>query len=169
MKRLLPLLALSIFVIGCRAHATVRSGEPAPGPVSEGPPPGPPPSDRTSEQRADNQADRIADANSAWDKLGQKNVHGRADHDLISARGKGGPYSKIKLVVESAPLEMYDVLVVFENGEKWSPNVRHTFGPGSTSRTIDLPGGKRNIRNVQFKYGNLPGAGMAQVEVWALP
>ena len=173
MKSFIAIVVLSLAIAGCTARARVASGPS--GPPPSGPPPSepapPPGGDRASDQRADNQADRAADASSAWDKIGQRNVNGRADSDVISARkaGKGGPYRKIKLVVESGALEMYDILVVFENGENWSPNVRHTFGPGTTSRTIDLPGGTRHIRNVKFKYGNIPGGGQAQVELWASP
>lgn len=32
---------------------------------------------------------------------------------------------------------------------------------------IDLPGDKRVIKHVTFEYGNLPGGGRAQVELWA--
>jgi hypothetical protein len=31
---------------------------------------------------------------------------------------------------------------------------------------IDLPGGARVIRRVEFRYGNLPGGGRARVELW---
>jgi hypothetical protein len=41
------------------------------------------------------------------------------------------------------------------------------FGQGSWSRDIDLPGGDRAIRKVEFRYGNLPGGGKAQLELWA--
>jgi hypothetical protein len=40
------------------------------------------------------------------------------------------------------------------------------FGPDQTSRVIDLPGGGRNIRRVDFHYGNIPGQGQAKVELW---
>jgi hypothetical protein len=32
---------------------------------------------------------------------------------------------------------------------------------------IDLPGGARSIKKVEFRYGNLPGGGRAQLELWA--
>ena len=34
------------------------------------------------------------------------------------------------------------------------------------ARDIDLPGGGRAIRRVEFRYGNLPGGGKAQIELW---
>jgi hypothetical protein len=41
------------------------------------------------------------------------------------------------------------------------------FGKGTATRDIDLPGDRRGIKKVELKYGNLPGGGRAQVEVWA--
>jgi hypothetical protein len=43
------------------------------------------------------------------------------------------------------------------------------FKNGETSRVIDLPGDKRTIKKVEFKYANLPGGGRAQVELWGKP
>jgi hypothetical protein len=63
---------------------------------------------------------------------------------------------------------MFDVVFEFGDGTTFSPNLRHVFGPGTQSRVIDLPGGARKIDKVHFRYGNLPGGGRAQVEVWGL-
>jgi len=37
----------------------------------------------------------------------------------------------------------------------------------ATVHVIDLPGSERVIRTVEFRYGNLPGGGRAQAELWA--
>jgi hypothetical protein len=42
------------------------------------------------------------------------------------------------------------------------------FAPNTKTRVIDLPGGARVIRRVEFRYGNLPGGGRAQVELWGV-
>ena len=57
--------------------------------------------------------------------------------------------------------------IVFGNGEVYSLGTRLLFGDGSTSREIDLPGDARHIERVEFRYGNLPGGGRAQAELWA--
>jgi hypothetical protein len=49
----------------------------------------------------------------------------------------------------------------------WRVPIRLVFGPDSTSRMIDLPGGARVIRRVDFRYGNLVGGVNAKVELWA--
>ena len=117
-------------------------------------------------ERRDERRDAIADAHSPWDKLGERWVHGRADRDIIHVGRREGRFHRLQLVVEHSALEMYDVRVVFGDGSTYSPPTRMTFAPGSTTRVIDLPGGGRVIRRVEFRYGNLPGGGRAQVELW---
>ena len=34
-------------------------------------------------------------------------------------------------------------------------------------RVFDLPGTRRSIHSVEFRYGNLPGGGRAEAELWA--
>jgi len=70
-------------------------------------------------------------------------------------------------VVEHSALEMQDVVVRFSDGTQFSPNTRHVFAAETRSHVIDLPGAQRVIRNVEFRYGNLPGGGRAQAELWA--
>jgi hypothetical protein len=121
-----------------------------------------------SAERRDDRADARFDAHSAWDKLGERWVNGAADRDVIAVGRDDGRYRKLKLVVERSSLELFDVEVVFADGSRFSPQTRMVFGNGSTSRTIDLPGGDRVIRKVVFRYGNLPGGGRAQIELWAM-
>jgi hypothetical protein len=71
------------------------------------------------------------------------------------------------IVVENAPVEVFDMVVTFGDGERFEPKTRLVFGPDSTSRMIDLPGHNRVIRRVDFRYGNLAGGGQAKVELWA--
>ncbi len=61
---------------------------------------------------------------------------------------------------------MYDIKIVFGNGEDMHPDTRLLFGKGSWSRQIDLPGNTRVVRRVEFKYGNLPGGGRARVKLF---
>jgi len=59
------------------------------------------------------------------------------------------------------------VVITFGDGEPFSPATRHVFGANTRSHVIDLPGRERVIRSVEFRYGNLPGGGRAQAELWA--
>jgi hypothetical protein len=63
---------------------------------------------------------------------------------------------------------MYDIVVHFGNGEKYSPTTKLTFKQGSRTGVIDLPGDDRIIKKIKFKYGNLPGTGKARVRVYGL-
>jgi hypothetical protein len=96
--------------------------------------------------------------------LGERMVDGAADHDAIDVAGSDR-FSRIEIAVNGSALEMFDVVITFGNGEKFSPPTRLVFDNHSSSRVIDLPGGDRDIRRIDFRYGNLPGGGRAHVVV----
>ena len=124
-------------------------------------------SDGPRAERRDDVRDARVDAQSGWDKLGERWVDGKTDRDVLPVGRDDGRFSAIKLVVERSALELSDIVVTFGDGTTFSPQTRLVFRKNETSRTIDLPGGKRVIKKVEFKYANLPGGGRAQVEVWA--
>ncbi len=111
--------------------------------------------------------DKKVEDRTGWDKLGERMVDGKVDRDTIPVGRADGKFSRIMLVVEHSALEMFDVEVVFGDGSKFSPATRLVFDKNTTSRVIGLPGDKRVVKHVTFKYGNLPGGGRAQVELWA--
>jgi hypothetical protein len=55
-------------------------------------------------------------------------------------------------MVRGAPLEVYDMVVTFGNGEQFKPGLKFHFDERTTSRVIDLPGNRRAIRQVDFLY-----------------
>lgn len=131
------------------------------------PPPGPGPGTEMAQERRDDARDRRFEDRTGWEKVGERMVNGGVDHDVIAVTRAEGRFQRISIVVEHSSLEMFDIDVEFGNGERFSPGVRHVFGENTRSRVIDLPGDKRVIKFVHFKYGNLPGGGRAQVELWA--
>ena len=108
-----------------------------------------------------------ADYRGDWNKLGERWVDGTRDRDVIPVGGRYGGYRRIMIVVENSALEMHDVVVRFDDGTAFSPPTRHVFAANTRSHVIDLPGSWRAIRSVEFRYGNLPGGGRAQAELWA--
>ena len=98
--------------------------------------------------------------------LGERFVNGGMDHDVIQVGRRDGRFHEIMIVVERAPIELFDLVVTFGNGERWEAHTRLVFGAGSTSRNIDLPGGARIIQRVDFRYGNLVAGTQAKVELW---
>jgi hypothetical protein len=130
---------------GGRARLEVwgRPGEPAPAP------PMPPPQWNPS----------------GWRPLGEAAVNGRNDRDFIRIRGRNR-YRQLMLEVKGGALEMFDVVVYFRDGSRFSPETRLVFGPETRTRPIDLPGDARGVRAIEFRYGELPGGGRAYVRVW---
>jgi hypothetical protein len=98
--------------------------------------------------------------------LGERTVNGSLDRDRIPVDRRDGKFREIMIVVEHAPIELYDLVVTFGSGQRFEPDTRMMFGPDSRSRAIDLPGGARAIRNVEFRYGNLIAGARARVELW---
>jgi hypothetical protein len=109
----------------------------------------------------------MAEAHGDWTKLGERWVDGVRDRDVIHVGARQGTYRRIMIVVEHSALEMFDVVVTFGDGTQFSPRTRHVFSPDTRSHVIDLPGADRVISSVEFRYGNLPGGGRAQAELWA--
>lgn len=144
MPFLLLAFVTSVASVGC-AHKTTERREMRGEPVAQ--------------SRADSRAD--------WVKLGERSVDGGKDRDVIRVGERDGRFRRLMIVVENSALEMHDVVVRFEDGTQFSPNTRHVFAANTRSHVIDLPGTVRAIRDVEFRYGNLPGGGRAQAELWA--
>lgn len=98
--------------------------------------------------------------------LGERFVNGSADHDIIHVGRRDGRFHELMIVVERAPIELYDMVVTFGNGDRFEPHNRLVFGADTTSRRIDLPGGARIVQRVDFRYGNLVAGAQAKVELW---
>ena len=108
----------------------------------------------------------VAVAGTGWRHLGERTVNGRRDIDTIKVGAGKDTFVKLRIDVKGSALEMYNIVVHFGNGEKYSPDTRLTFGKGTESRTLDLPGGARTIEKVVFKYGNLPQGGRAHIVLY---
>jgi hypothetical protein len=102
-----------------------------------------------------------------WVMLGEREVNGRVDHDRIEVGRKEGKFSKLTIYVLDSDLEMIDFEIKFANGAPWHPELKHIFREGERTHMIDLPGDRRTIKFIDFKYRNLPGGGRAKVQVWA--
>ena len=93
----------------------------------------------------------------SWELLGRKDVSFSVERDHIDVGRAEGRFREIQIVVEGAPVEVYDVRIVFGDGSDFRPTTRFTFAPGSTSRQIDLPGRDRFIRRIEFVYRKTSG------------
>ncbi len=100
-----------------------------------------------------------------WELLGTRRVSFAAEKDVIGAKHQGR-FRAIKIEVEGGNLDMYNIRVVFGNGDSFSPETRVEFRQGSWSRTIDLPGDARIIRRIEFWYRSELKRGRAVVRVY---
>ncbi|MEO8549730.1 MAG: hypothetical protein ABI678_07145 [Kofleriaceae bacterium] len=104
-----------------------------------------------------------------WVMLGERvvNGHGREDRDRIDVGRHEGKFAKLTIVVLDSDLEMIDFQIKFNRGAAWHPEVKQIFKEEQRTRVIDFPGDERVIKNIEFRYRNLPGGGKAKVQVWA--
>lgn len=103
---------------------------------------------------------------SKWRFIADKNVRYGPDHDVIHVTGNDN-YRQLKLRVTDAPLKINDMKVHFENGEVFDVAIRSEIRKGGESRVIDLPGGSRSIRKIEFWYSTVGVLkGTARVAVW---
>jgi hypothetical protein len=95
---------------------------------------------------------------SGWVLLGQRTLDGRGDRDVIAVNPYRGRFDELSIVVEDGELRLEDFTVVFANGERFSPRVKHAFREGQRSRVIDLPGDDRAIARIELMNGRWSGA-----------
>jgi hypothetical protein len=101
-----------------------------------------------------------------WKLIGDKKVNFLVDRDVVHVTGNDN-YTKLKIRVKDGPVKIMDMDVHFENGDKFDVALKQRIAQGGESRVIDLPGGSRSIRKIEFWYetkGFLKGR--ATVEVW---
>jgi hypothetical protein len=100
-----------------------------------------------------------------WEKVAELTVDGRADHDRLRLGRSEGGFRALQFKVTRSRMRMYDILINFTDGSSFSPSTKLVFEPGDT-RTVDLPGNVRTIRDIEFRYADMPGGGQAHVQVW---
>jgi hypothetical protein len=94
--------------------------------------------------------------NVGWTQLGCQPVGFVVDHDAISVGGQDGGFKAIRLRVEKAPVEIFEVIVTFGNGQHQKLSVRAAIPAGGTSRPIDLAGQVRGIKRIDLLYRSIP-------------
>jgi len=73
-----------------------------------------------------------------WRNLGTKTVNYRLDKDVLDVQLRDGRFQQLKFVVRGGALNMYKVVVHFENGGQQEIELRHNFAARSSSRIVDL-------------------------------
>ena len=91
-------------------------------------------------------------SNGDWVKLGSVNAGHDADHDRITVAGPYDNFRKLKSRVKNASLNMRQVVVTYDDGAPERLEVKEDLAAGAETRVIDLHGGKRSIRTIEFWY-----------------
>ena len=92
------------------------------------------------------------DRDGSWEKLGKVTATHSADHDKIKVEGRNDDVRKLKFRVSDSPLNMHRIIVTYDNGGAERLEVRQNIPKGGETRDIDLQGGKRSIRTIEFWY-----------------
>lgn len=97
-----------------------------------------------------------AAAAASWERLGCKDVGFLVDRDVIRVGRREGAFSAIRIKVRKAPVEFYDLRVVYGNGDSQSFRVRALVPAGGESKPIDLDGRSRGIDRIEMIYRAVP-------------
>jgi hypothetical protein len=101
----------------------------------------------------------------SWHFLGKTSANHSVDHDKIIVSGPFDAFRKLKFKVTDAPLHMIRMVVVYENGLPDNIDLRFKIPKGGESRLIDLKGGKRRLKSVDFWY-ETKGFLSGKADVW---
>ncbi len=105
-----------------------------------------------------------------WERLGCKDVRFHVDRDSLRVGRQEGRFSAIRVKVRHAPVEFYDLRVVFPSGRAQQIRARVTIPPGAVSNPITLDGENRGIDRIEMVYRAIPTfKGVAEVCFEALP
>jgi hypothetical protein len=89
----------------------------------------------------------------SWRLLGTTQASHKADHDVIIIAGPYDYFRRLKFKVTNAPLNLQRMFVRYDDGGKpENIDIRYNIPQGGESRVIDLNGGKRKLKSVEFWY-----------------
>ena len=105
-----------------------------------------------------------------WERLGCKDVRFHVDRDALRVGRQEGRFSAIRVRVRQAPVEFFDLRVVFPSGKAQQIRARVTIPPGAISNPITLDGENRGIDRIEMAYRAIPTfKGIAEVCFEGLP
>jgi hypothetical protein len=102
-----------------------------------------------------------------WKFIADKWVSWGVDHDVIHTGDIKDDFRQIRLHVSDGPLKTYDMKIYFDNGDVQDVSLRSIIRQGQYSRVIDLNGGLRHLKRIEFWYETAGySKGKARVAVW---
>jgi len=111
----------------------------------------------------------ITSDKTGWHKIGETTVNFQKEKDEILVLG-ADRFASIKFKVTDAPIDLKDLEVYYESGDKQDVKINMPIKMAGESRVIDLNGGERNLKKIVFVYKTLPNRKdeKAHVEIWGL-
>lgn len=101
-----------------------------------------------------------------WVDLGSSIVTPQAQASTIPCT-TGPSYKSVRFGVDGSQIEMANIVLVLDAGQRYSPDTRNFVRAGGRSQTIALPGGAHTISQVEFRYQGLtPTVAHATVHVF---
>jgi len=102
-----------------------------------------------------------------WKFIGDKTVSFGVDRDVIHLGNNNDEFRQLKLKVTDGPLKFYDMKIHFDNGDVQDVQLRSMIRKGGESRVINLTGGLRRLKKVEFWYETKGFVrGRARVALW---
>lgn len=87
-----------------------------------------------------------------WRELGRVKAGHNGDHDRIEITGKHDTFRRIKIKVEGSPLKLKKMVVLYDDGAPENIEIKDEIPKDGESRAIDLKGGKRKLKSVEFWF-----------------
>ncbi|MCC6132647.1 MAG: DUF2541 family protein [Acidobacteria bacterium] len=87
-----------------------------------------------------------------WVFLGQRHVNDKAERDTVEVTASEGTFEAIKLRVKRHAVRFYRVTVIYGAGTSDDLELRDVIPAGGESRVLDLRGGNRVIKRIEFAY-----------------
>ena len=102
--------------------------------------------------------------------LGERAVDFRAEHDSIGVGGYEGGFRALSFEVEKNNIELFNMVIIYGDGQRERIDTRLVFDAGTRSRIINFAGGKRHIRSIEFSYRTVGSwlEGRARVRVYGI-
>ncbi len=87
-----------------------------------------------------------------WVFLGQRHVTDKAERDSIEVTASEGTFEATQLRVKRSGVRFVNVTVVYGTGTSDDLELRDVIPAGGKSRVLDLRGGNRVIKRINFVY-----------------
>jgi hypothetical protein len=87
-----------------------------------------------------------------WEPIGEKVVTDRVDHDTVVVTRAEGTFKAVQVRVKQRAVQFRSMKIHFGNGDTQNVELRVVIPAGGKSRVIDVEGGDRIIKTIDFVY-----------------